>query len=179
MDIKARIAQRTAELQAAKAKLSDDDRAEMELREEENSLIKKIKEEEEIARNLDLDRRLDRAVELTGRSRDEFRAVAIEGYPDTFIVERNNKAHQNYFNAMAHRAQTEKGDLLAIRRAFALAIVYDFNGDIASTEIGEGAEKPELTLKLKRYFEANPGTTLPLTTAGAELAGVFAASRKS
>jgi 23S rRNA G2069 N7-methylase RlmK/C1962 C5-methylase RlmI len=166
-----KLAQAKARLEAAKAALTDDDRAEISGRDEIAKIEAEAKAEEIRKRDLDLDRRLDAARAELGEKAG-LEAVAIESFPDTFIVQRNSKAHAKWADDIAKASQSGKGDRAAINRAYAVSGIYDWNGVI-------GGEDSEFTHKLAKYLTENPGMVTPITNALANLAGVFASDRKS
>lgn len=166
------LAKAEARREAAKSALSDDDRREIELRDRVAEILAEAEAEERKARNLDLDRRLEAARETLGEKAG-LEAVAIEGFPDTFIVQRQAKAHARWTEDIAKASQPNaKLDRATVNRAYAVAGVYDWNGEI-------GGENPEFTLKLTKYLTENPGIVTPINNASANLAGVFAQERKS
>jgi hypothetical protein len=169
--IEEKLLQAQARRDAARAAITDDDRAEIELRDKIAQIETEAKAEEIRKRDLDLDRRMDAARETLG-DKAGLDSIAIEGFPDTFIVLRNSKAHSKWAEEIAKVAQSGKGDRAAVNRAYAVAAVYDWNGEI-------GGENPEFTVKLAKYLTENPGIVTPITNALANLAGVFASERKS
>ena len=170
--IQASLAKAEARRDAAKSALSEDDLKEIELRNKIAEIEAEAEAEERKARNLDLDRRLEAALEVLGEKAG-LKAVAIEGFKDTFIVQRQAKAHAKWTEDIAKASQPNaKLDRATVNRAYAVAAVYDWNGEI-------GGVNPEFTLKLTQYLTDNPGIVTPINNASAELAGVFAQERKS
>lgn len=166
------LAKAEARRAAAKSALSEDDLKEIELRAKIAEIEAEAEAEERKARNLDLDRRLEAAREALGEKAG-LEAVAIEGFPDTFIVQRQAKAHAKWTEDIAKASQPNaKIDRATVNRTYAVAGVYDWNGEI-------GGVNPEFTLKLTQYLTDNPGIVTPINNASANLAGVFAQERKS
>jgi len=167
-----KLAAAKARLEAAKASLSDADRAEIEGRDQVAQIETEARAEELRKRDLDLDRRLDAAREALGEKAG-LEAVAIESFPDTFIVQRNSKAHAKWAEDIAKVSQSGKGDRATIHRAYAVTAIYDWNGKVG------GDDDSEFTVRLNKYLTENPGMVTPITNALANLAGVFASERKS
>jgi 23S rRNA G2069 N7-methylase RlmK/C1962 C5-methylase RlmI len=166
------LAKAEARREAAKSALSEDDIKEIELRNRIAEIEAEAEAEERKARNLDLDRRLEAAREALG-DKAGLEAVAIEGFKDTFVIQRQSKAHSKWAEDIAKAASpNSKLDRATVNRAYAVAAVYDWNGEI-------GGENPEFTVKLTKYLTDNPGIVTPINNASANLAGVFAQERKS
>lgn len=143
--------------------------AEIELRAQIVDLENKAKEAEQQRRNLELDRRLDTAKETLGEDA-RLSAISIDGFPDAFVIQYTPSAHSRWTEDIAKKG--DKTDRAKVNRAYAVAVVYDWNGEI-------GGDDPEFTLKLDKYLTANPGIVTPITNEAANLAGVFATDRKS
>lgn len=171
INIEDRIAAKRTALAKAKASLSESDLLEIEQRAKLAQIDEEIAEEERKARDLDLARRLD-AARISLGDNAGIRAVAIEGFPDTFLVTRNSKAHGQWLDNLT-KASAKNESRNKANRIYACAVVYDWNGQIG----GDGDS--EFTAKLNRYLEENPGIVTPINNAAAELAGVFATERKS
>jgi hypothetical protein len=159
-------------LAAAQAKLSADDRAEIEERDQISKLTEDAKIEEEKARQLDLQRRLDAAEAALGSS-VRLTTVAIEGMLDSFIVQCEPHAHTKWENDLSRMASSGKGERSAIHRAYAQAVVYDWNGSVRNDT------DSEFTTKLVKFLSENPGVVTPLTDAAIRLAGAVASEHKS
>lgn len=158
-------------LSAAKAKLTDADRAEIDEREALSKIEDEAKAEEEKARYLDLQRRLESAEELNPGKR--FATVSIEGFPDTFVVFADAPSHIKWENELSKSAQNKGSDRNAIHRSYAQSVIYDWNGNVRKDE------DSEFTVKLIKFLTDNPGVVTPLTDAAIRLAGAVAAERKS
>lgn len=170
LPLKNRLASAQARLDAARSRLSPEDREEIEAREQLAKMEAEIKAETERKRLLDLERRLDLARERLGE-KVAVEAVAIEGFEDTFIVRRDGKAHGIWSEAIS-KAVATGGDRLAVNRQYAVAVVEDWNGVV-------GGDDPEFTKKLRDFLTTNPGIVTPITDCAGRLAGIFAAERKS
>jgi hypothetical protein len=105
-------------------------------------------------------------------------AVAVQDWPDTFIVMRNGKAHGAWTHAMTNAAQAAANgkkdvDRASINRKYAVQVIYDWNG---YTDFEQNTERSKA---LNDFLTKNPGIVVPITDAAAKLAGVFAEERKS
>lgn len=171
MDLAARIQQSKARVAAAKATLNDDDRAELEQRDELERLEAEAEEEKQKARRLDVERRLDAAKTVLGENAPIV-PVLIKGFDDSFLVQRDNKAHQKWITMTQNSASNPNIDRGALARAYAVAVVYDWNGVV-------GGDDPEFTLKLTKHLTEFSGMVLPITNAAVDLSGAAAIERKS
>lgn len=175
MDLEKKRAAALARLDAAKSALSEDDLAERAAREEIAQLEADAAETERKARELDLERRLDRARETLGEAA-KLKAVSIREYPDTFIVMRDGKAHGAWQAALEAASLGKKGfSRQEANRRYAAASVYDWNGQNDFTSV---VGKDTLGNRLHKFLTENPGIVTPLVDAAAELAGVFAEEKK-
>jgi hypothetical protein len=179
MDLTERLAAAKARLAAAKAALTEKDREDLTRREELAKLEAEAESEELSRRQLDLARRLDAARDKLGPNA-ALKTVAVKGYNDTFIVQRNGKAHAAWTEAMS-RAQSQEAlqpnkkiDRGAINRNYAVAVVYDWNGCTDFDALGSTSGND-----LIRFLTDNPGIVTPLTDAAVELVGALADERKS
>lgn len=128
-------------------------------------------------RDLDIQRRLERAV--GDGDADEFKAVVIRGWPDTFILRRNGNAHAKWERALQSAASTDRNkkvDKTASDRTYAVASVIDWNGE---TDFDATVKANGLTERLTAFLTANPGIVTPLNNNAGELNGVFTEERKS
>jgi hypothetical protein len=172
MDLKAKIEAAKAALEAEKAKLTDEDRSEIEARKELDQLEGEREAEERKRIHLDLDRRLMAAE--TEHPDKSFASVSVEKFTDTFVIQRKGNAHGQWIQALTNAAANGKNaDRLAINRKYACQVIYDWNGETAFDT------DPELTNKLNQYLIANPGLLTPITNEAARLNGVNAEERKS
>lgn len=172
IDMAARIAAAKAAKADAEAKISDDDKAEIEAREELATIDAERVAIEKQRRELDLARRFDAAREQLGEDA-LIESVAIEGREDTFIVQCDAKAHSKWEKELAEAATNKKLDKTEVSRNYAVAVVIDWNGitDFGPTSLNGRA--------LIEHLKKNPGMVSPLVNAGARLAGFFAEARKS
>lgn len=164
-----RIAARAAELEKIQSKLSDDDRQEIEQRAQLAKLESDLEDELQQQRDLDLDRRLDTAISALGETA-RIRAISIEGFEDTFVLVSDPAAHAKWVRGAAQG--NGKEDRIKLARDYAVAVVYDWNGNVRSDE------DSEFTVKLAKYLTDNPGIVTPITNVAIELAGVLARERK-
>ena len=169
--LEARIQARKAELDKAKAVLSDSDRTEIEQREQLALIDAEVEEEKRKARDLDLARRLDAARERLGET-SKVRAIAIEGFEDTFVIVYDPKAHGKWTEDVS-KAATKNESRAKANRDYAVAVVCDWNGHVRSDD------DPEFTTKLAKYLTENPGLVTPINNVAGELAGLYASERKS
>jgi len=172
MNIQQQVAETRKRLAELQAKLSDEDRAEIAARDELAKAEQELQDERERQMILDLDRRMEKAKESLGPDA-MIRAVAIKNYPDTFIVQKSVKAHKKFNQATRDRQEGKGGRAADLDLAYAVAVVYDWNGIVAD-ELDS-----EFGVKLQKYLTDNPGLITPITNAAIELMGVFAAERKS
>jgi hypothetical protein len=93
----------------------------------------------------------------------------IKGYPDTFIMRRDGKAHSMWVKQIETIARSKKGDTQEATRKYAVACVYDWNG-ITDFDATTG-------MRLHQFLTDNPGIVTPLTNACAELVGVYEDSK--
>jgi hypothetical protein len=176
MDLTQKKAAAQAKLDAAKAALTDEDRDELNQRVEIAKIETETEEEERRLRNLDLERRLDSAKDALGESVVE--ALSVDGFPDTFIIQRNGRAHGKWEDDMSSlnhpdRNKNRKLDRASIYRNYAVECIYDWNGRLV-----DGSD-PKFTLQVHKYLTENPGIVSTITNVAAKLAGVFAENRKS
>jgi hypothetical protein len=170
MTYQEKLTQAKAKLEEAQASLSDANRAEQAARAELEAIEAETQALAREKRDLDLARRLDASQETLGE-KAVLRAVAIQNYPDTFIVRRNGKAHADWTDRVSAANSGKKIDLQQAARQYAAMCVCDWNGE---TNL-DGAKGTELL----RFLQENPGIVTPLTNAAAELSGVFAEDTKS
>lgn len=162
-------------LAQAKAALSDEDRREIGLRKEIAQTKGEREEEERTKRQADLDRRLDAArVKLPEAT---FEGVMVKGFPDTFIVRRNGRAHAAWLDASSrsHVTGGKRADREQMHKKYAMDVIYDWNG--ITFEDGPRGANPEDTRKLSKFLDENPGVITPITDEAVRLAGVFADAR--
>jgi hypothetical protein len=157
----------------ASASLSDDDRAELELRKAIAEADTARRAEESAKRLLDLDRRFDAAREAHGPAA-KLRALSIKEYEDTFVLMYEPKSHSKFQDdttaSVLGNKKLDRGD---INRAYAAATVIDWNGitDWNATSLN-GRE-------LNEFLKKHPGIVAAIITAAAELGGSFVEEHKS
>jgi hypothetical protein len=172
MTLQEKLAAAKTQLAAAQATLTDADKEEQAARAELEAIEAEMQAVAKAKRDLDLARRLDTAQETLGPTA-VLKAVAIQCYPDTFILRRNGKAHAEWSEKVAlAQAGNKKIDQAMAARQYAVACIYDWNGETSSLDGAKGVE-------LSKFLQANPGVVTPLVNAAAELAGVFAEESKS
>jgi hypothetical protein len=174
----ATLAERIAAARTAAADvIAPEDQAEIEQRAELAQAEAALRELERKKRDLDLARRVDSAMAKLG-DKVRVRGVSIVGCPDTFIVRSNPIAHRQMvedlsrINVSAAQGQVVEREPVRIR--YALACMYDWNGEI------QDGTNAELTAKLSKFLrDEYPGALTPITDAASELAGIIAEERKS
>jgi hypothetical protein len=175
-DLKALIAEAKQKLAEVKGRLTDEDLADIAAFKELDELDSERETEERKQRNLNLDRRMLAA--QAALPDVKFEAVAVQGWPDTFIVRRNGRAHAAWTqqitkaNIAANNGKKDV-DRESINRRYAIQVVYDWNGQ---TDFDTNTERSK---ELNDFLVANPGLVVPITDAAGKLAGVFAEERKS
>lgn len=176
MDLKlqARIDAAKQKLAEVKARLTEEDQAEIAALKELADIKAECEQEELKQRNLDLDRRVLAAQEALGPDA-KIEGLAVQEFSDTFIVKRNGRAHAQWTRAMTNAAATGKKDVdrEAINRKYAIQVIYDWNGH---TDFDGNTER---TKALNDFLVENPGIVSPITDVAGKLAGVFAEERKS
>jgi hypothetical protein len=172
-DWAARIASAKADLETAKAAISEEDRAEIEARDELSKTLEARQAEERTKRDLELSRRLDAAKEILGENTPLI-TVSPKGYTDTFIVRRDGQAHAKWKKAIQEKSSgNKKIDSEEEERKYAASAIYDWNG---ITDFGITSTRG---YELLKFLEKNAGVVTPIVDAAAELNGVFAEKRKS
>jgi|WetSurMetagenome_2_1015567.scaffolds.fasta_scaffold00291_5 hypothetical protein len=158
------------------AAMTESDRLEIEQRAELAELRAKDEEQRKLARDLDLDRRLEAAIEANPGVR--FKSVAPVGFSDTIIVMYVPEAYKQWRKAISQGAiradkQRKEFDSEPITREFAIASVYDWNGH---TDFDTHTERTE---QLRKFLTDNTGPVTPITDAAVVMAGAIAEERKS
>jgi hypothetical protein len=177
MDLKSKLEAAKQKLADVKARLTEEDVADIAAFKELADLEAEREAEERKQRNLELDRRVIAAQEVLGPE-VKIEPVSVQEWPDTFIVMRNGKAHaawtQATTNAATAAANGKKDvDRASINRKYAIQVIYDWNG------YTDFATNTERSRALNDFLIENPGLVVPITNAAAMLAGVFAEERKS
>jgi len=172
IDWAARKAAALARENAADGALSEQDKAEIAAREEEAAIIARARKAEIV---LDLARRLDAVIEATGLAPGALMTLTFPDFPDTFIIQRDGRAHGKYKRALEGSGEY-KGkkdvDTNEAERTYVIASVYDWNG-VTDWSDGDSASK------LREFLRACPGVCTSLANAAGRLNGVGAEERKS
>ena len=171
VDWKARLAAKRAELEDAKASISDEERAEIEGRAEEEALDEQIRTAKREKRDLSLARRVEAMREHLGPD-SHLDELTLEDRDDTFVVAHDGKAHASFIRKL-NSPSGKKVDAVATYIDYAMAVVVDWNGvtDFEPTSLNGPA--------LRRFLERNPGIASSITNIGSRLAGAHAEARKS
>jgi len=172
--LRAKLQHAEAARDAAKAALTDEDRAEIEIREQLARAEDDVREQDRTRRKLDLDRRLEEAQQAYPSAK--LAAVMIKGFPDTFIVKHDGKAFAR-FQQEAVARQTSSGkkgpSFEESRLNYALSVIIDWNG------ITDWSPTNSNGHDLRTFLKANSGVATPVTDAAWELAGSAAEESKS
>lgn len=170
--LKFKLAETKASRDRATADISDDERAEIELRDQ----IEEAEEAEEKARRakaqLDLDRREEAARDKLGADA-KVAAFMIDHYPDTFVIAHVSPAYQAWRESFVKLAMGKKVDLNEAKRKYAVAVVVDWNG------IADLDTNTEAGHRLNEYLEREPGLVDQIVDEAARLAGSRKEARKS
>lgn len=170
--LRAKLAQAEAARAVASDLLSEDDRAEITLRERIAKADAERLEAERTKRDLDLGRREDAAREAHGATA-RLSAIAIEGYADTFILLHSPRAFAAWEAGIQAAASNRKIDKAEVAREYAVAVVVDWNGitDFGLTSLHAHA--------LKEFLKGQPGIVTAIVNEAVRLSGLFAEARKS
>lgn len=177
MDWKARIAAAQAKKDAAEAKLTDADRAELDARAVEARLLAEAREADKVERGLALARREDAAREKLG-AKVPLRILDLEGDSPgagTFIIKYPGKEPvSTWQREMAASATDRKIDRDLVNRNFAAAAVADWNG---KTE--DELDKTTAGAELLELLKDRPFIATTITNIAGELGGLVFEARKS
>lgn len=180
MDIKERIAQEKAALEALEGQFTADVEAELAARAELEAVRAKREERERTLRDLSLSQREDAAREALG-PKAKIATLAIQDYPDAFVLVHDPNAYKAYQAALTAGVNGKKVDASAANLRLAIAVVYDWNGitDWASmVPNGKGGETTAGDA-LRAYLSENTGLVGPITNEAGRLAGSYKEERKS
>ena len=170
LDLNAKLAAAKLAADAAESKLTDEDRAEQELRDN----IAKARDRELAAdtlrRDLSLARREEAANEALPTTK--LAPLAIDGGTDTFIIMHDAQAFRTWEHGQ-ELASKKKANRADVSRAYAVASIYDWNG------LTDFDVNPESTNKLTKHLRDNPAQVTPIVNTAGRLAGIFAEERKS
>lgn len=169
--LRAKLAVAKSARDAAAGALTDEDKAEIELRKEVAQADAEREAAEQAKRDVDLDRRTDAAREENPGA--QIAAISIDGYPDTFVLMHSAKAFAKWEADITAAIHNKKLDKTEISRTYAVASVIDWNGitDFGPTSLNG--------YTLKEYLKKNSGMVSSITNAAAKLAGAFSEARKS
>lgn len=178
VDIKAKIAALKAEQDEIEASLAEqaDDIAQRDAlaRQTEATEAARAKRREN-----DLERQIEAVTAKLGEGA-KIEGVIIDGCEDVYVIAHNEKAFQGWQRAVN---SLKKVDRMAESRKYAMALVQVWNG----MDVTDPAATPRMIRgvnttpgdALRRHLETNSAQATPITNAGARLAGMFAADRKS
>jgi hypothetical protein len=176
MDHKDRLEAARARKAAAEAALSEADALEIEQRAEVERIEEDARALETKKRDLSLTQRLELAREAMPEAK--LRGVAIQEFPDTFVVRYKPAAHSAFLGSQRQAQmadqQGKRGDWVTGRRQYALATVVDWNG-----RSNYNGTDSQLTDDLRKYLTEHEGLVTAITNVAAELAGIVAEERKS
>lgn len=172
--LRAKVSQAEAALDAARNAVTEEDRAEMELRAQLARLEEERLAEERSRRAVDLARRFEEA--QTAHPTARLAKLSIKNYPDSFIVKHDPRAFTKWQQEARVRIATHGKKGISQEEStlnYAIAAVLDWNGitDWSATNTN-GHE-------LRTYLKANPGIATALEDAAYELAGSAAEDSKS
>lgn len=177
MDIKERIAQEKAALEAVEGKFTPDVEAELADRAELEATRAKREERERALRDLSLSQREDAAREALG-AKAKIATLAIQDYPDTFVLAHDPNAYKAWDATLN---SGKKFDRVAVNMRLALASIYDWNGITDWTVMIPNGKGGETTAgdALRAYLSENAGLVNPVINAAGGLAGLYKEERKS
>lgn len=175
----AAIEREKALLEAAKAKLSPEDKTEIQYRQQAEKLRTERVEQERIARDLDLARRLDSAREQLGEGA-KLRELAIPEHPHTFIVKDPGATAYKTWEKDIGQVAMGKGKATRdeITRAYALKAVHDWNGITEFDDINP-ATKTTRGAELVALLTEHPAIATRIQNEAIDLAGLATEERKS
>lgn len=169
--LREKLAREQAARDAASSALSEDDRAELELRRSIKTASEERAKAERDALEIDLDRREDAAREANPGA--QIVSLIIDGYPDSFVLMHAASAFRRWETEIAKAATNKKIDKAQVSLNYAVDAVIDWNGCVDFS-----AQATTNALRLREYLGANPGIVTAIVSAAAELAGIFSEVRK-
>lgn len=152
----------------ATASITEDERAEIEIRAATARADEEREAAERAKRDLDLARRAERAIEAAPHAK--ITTFAPQGYSDTFVLQFMSHAHAAWQTAIQAKAQNKAVDIPDTHRKFAAACVIDWNGIVDFN--GDAGHR--LNAFLKEHGGIVTGITLKLS----EFSGVIEAEKK-
>lgn len=180
MNIKERIAREKAALEAIEGKFTEDVQVELADRAELEATRAKREEKERALRDLSLSQREDAAREALG-AKAKIATLAIQDYPDTFVLAHDPNAYKAYQAALTAGINGKKVDATAANLKLAIAVVHDWNGVTDWTSMVPNGKGGETTAgdALRAYLTENTGLVGPITNEAGRLAGSYKEERKS
>lgn len=171
-----RIEKERAAADAVAAKLTAND-AEIKLRAELDALTEKREADERALRDLDLAQREEAAQEALG-PKAKIGTVTIQGYPDTFVLVHDPNAFKQFDTTLN---SGKKYDPVEVKRRFAMATIYDWNGitDWTAMVRNEAGGETPAGDALRAYLTTYSAMLTPLTNEAGRLAGLYKEERKS
>lgn len=168
-----KISEAKERLAAAEAAVTDDDRAEIAVRAEHAQIVDKTRAAEELKRDLDLERRREAAVDVFG-SKVPLDVYVMDDPPHTFVIRAPKpEDHTRWEKGLADAQSNKKIDQDEVKRNYALACVFDWNG---STDLHGLASAHGLALR--QWAEAFPAAVTSITNIAAELGGLALGNRR-
>lgn len=176
MDLKTRRAQAEKRLADLRANVTPEALAERTERAEILRLESEADEEERAQARDRLDARVEAYKAKNPGAKVE--GLMIESFPDTFVIERNGRAHAQWTEQAQRMAQAGAtgrkhtgDDRNTNNRKYAVQCVVNWNG----ADLDE--KSAELSLRLHQYLTENPGIVTAITDVAARLTGVYSEER--
>jgi hypothetical protein len=173
VQLRAKLEQAKVARDAAVSAISDEERAEIEMRRQLAEVDDERDQAELEKRELDLDQRYEAACEAYPD--DKITSVLIEEYPDSFVIRHSPRAFAQWEAQITQvtRGRKKKLDKPKISRDYTVASVIDWNGeDLSDPLTSRGGA-------LVAYLTKNPGIVTSILNAAAGLAGAHSEARKS
>lgn len=172
--LRARLQQAEAALDASRSAVTDEEREERELRERLARIEEEQRNEERARRALDLDRRYEEAQHAYPQAK--LAKLMVKNYPDTFIVKHDAKAFVRWqqearARVTPHGKKAPPAEESTVN--YAMAAVIDWNGITDWSPTNSNGQE------LRTYLKANPGVATTVENAAYELAGSAAEESKS
>jgi hypothetical protein len=171
--LRARLEQAKVARDAAVSAISDEERAEIEMRRQLSEVDDERDQAEIEKRELELDQRYEAA--CAAYPDDKITSVLIEEYPDSFVVKHSPRAYAQWEAQITKvtRGRKKKVDKAKISRDYAISSVIDWNGeDLSDPLTSRGGA-------LVTYLTKNSGIVTSIVNAAAGLAGAHSEARKS
>lgn len=171
--LQAKLVQSEAARVAAEGALTVEDRKEIELRRAIATAEERRAQAEIEKRDLDLERRLERAIENSAPTA-KLTSLPIDHHPDTFILRHSSSAYARWETEVGASMHNKKMDKAKVSRDYAVAVVIDWNGHDLSDSI-----RAEKGGELVEFLKNNPAIVTKIVNEAATLAGAFSEARKS